>query len=361
MKINKTFFLILIIISFFTLNAITIKAGFFEINHECQEENCITGQDIIWSISFENKGSGYLWIEGIELIDSINLNEVANFYFGYNPYNSDKTKLYLNVVSNQKKTLNIQAKIPAPNIKNSLVYTPCIIFALDAKEAYYVGNYTSMHCYPNESIIVFECLIDKNCKINELCQNKKCKQITCGDCQYILNKKCISYQCCSSDACNLDESCINHKCTALNCSPEEIILNNSCVKLECNYDEHIVNHKCVKLECNYDEYAKNYSCLKLNCSYDEYISDNWCVKLECSDHEGYANHSCVKLECNYDEHVVNHSCVKLECGFFEKIDINKCIIDKQFIYKFAIELIITISIIYIFILDIKKYKSEHKK
>ena len=358
MKIKKT---LLTLIAFFILNIITSEAGFFEISHECQEENCISGQDINWSVSFENKGSGYLWIEGVELIDSINLEDVANFHFGYNPYNSDKTKLYLNVVSSQKKTLNIQAKIPTPNIKNSLIYTPCIIFALNAKDEYYVGNYTSVNCYPNESITVFECLTDNHCKINELCQNKKCKQISCDDCQYILNKKCISYQCCSSDACNLDESCTNNKCTALTCLPEERILNHSCIKMECNYDEQIVNHSCVKLGCNYDEYAKNHSCLKLNCSYDEHISNNLCVKLECNDYEGYINHSCVKLECNDYEGYINHSCAKLDCGFFEKININKCVIDKQFIYKFAIELIITISIIYLFMLDIKKYKSEHKK
>ncbi|PIZ53634.1 hypothetical protein COY26_01400, partial [Candidatus Woesearchaeota archaeon CG_4_10_14_0_2_um_filter_33_10] len=81
----------------------------------------------------------------------------------------------------------------------------------------------------------------------------------------------------------------------------------------------------------------------------------------CNDYEGYANNSCIKIECSYDEHAKNHSCAKLDCGFFEKIAVNKCIMDKQFIYKFAIELIITISIIYMFILDIRKYKSEHKK
>ena len=328
MKIKKTLFLTLIIIAFFTLNAITIKAGFFEISHECQEENCISGQNINWNIKFENRGQKEIKVIGVELIESINQSEIASLIFEYDPSKSDKLEC-LRVFPGKKETIYIKSKIPPPNLKNQLIYMPCITTAIPTTAAQYIDSYTDRVCYPNESITVFECLTDNHCKINELCQNKKCKQIICGDCQYIMNKKCINYQCCSSDACNLDESCINHKCTALNCSPGERILNHSCVKLECNYDEHIINHIC--------------------------------VKLECKDHEGYANHSCVNLECNYDEHIINHSCAKLECGFFEKIDINKCIIDRQFTAKVVIELIITISIIYLLVLDIKKRKSRYKK
>jgi len=360
MKIKKTLFLTLIIIAFFTLNAITIKAGFFEISHECQEENCISGQDINWSISLENMGQKELKIVGIELIDSINQSQIASLIFEYDPSKSDKLN-YLKVLPGKKEIVYIKAKIPLPNLKNQLIYMPCITTALPTTTAKYVGSYTDRVCYPNESIIVFECITDKHCKINELCKNKKCRQIMCKDCQYIFNKKCLDYECCSSDACNLDESCINHKCVALNCSPEERILNHSCVKLGCNYDEYAFNHKCVKLNCGYDEHAVNHGCVKLNCSYDEHIINHSCVKLDCDDDEGYLNHSCIKLECNYDEHIINHSCVKLECGFFEKLAVNECVTDKEFTSKFAIELIITISIIYTFILDIKKYKSEHKK
>jgi len=360
MEIKKTLFLILIMIAFFTLNAITTKAGFFEISHECQEENCISGQDINWSISFENKGQKEIKIVGIELIDSINQSQIASFIFEYDSSKSDKLN-YLKVLPGKKETAYIKAKIPKPNLKNQLIYMPCITTAMPTTAAKYVGSYTDRVCYPNESITVFECIIDNHCEINELCKNEKCKQIICKDCQYIFNKKCIDYECCVSETCNLDESCINHKCVALNCSQDEKILNHSCVKLECGYDEYVSNHKCVKLNCSYDEQAVNHVCVKLNCSYDEYIVSHNCVKLECGDYEGYLNHSCVKLECDYDEHIVNHGCVKLECGFFEKIAVNKCAADKEVIYKFAIELIITISIIYVLILDIKKYKSKHKK
>ena len=325
MKIKKT---LLTLTAFFILNIITSEAGFFEISHECQEENCISGQDINWSVSFENLGQKELKVIGIELIDGINQGQIASLIFDYDPSKSDKLEC-ITVFPGKKETIYIKSKIPMPNLKNQLIYMPCITTALPTTTAQYIDSYTDRVCYPNESITVFECLTDNHCKINELCQNKKCKQISCNDCQYILNKKCINYQCCSPDACNLDESCINHKCAVLTCLPEERILNHSCVKLECSYDEHIINHSCVKLECN--------------------------------DYEGYANNSCIKIECSYDEHAKNHSCAKLDCGFFEKIAVNKCIMDKQFIYKFAIELIITISIIYMFILDIRKYKSEHKK
>jgi len=325
MKTRKT---LLILIAFFILNIITSEAGFFEISPECQEENCISGQNINWNIKFENIGQKEIKVIGIELIESINQSEIASLIFEYDPSKSDKLEC-LTVFPGKKETIHIKSKIPLPNLKNQLIYMPCITTVIPTTAAQYVDSYTDRVCYPNESITVFECLTDKHCKINELCQNKKCKQIICEDCQYILNKKCINYQCCSSDACNLDESCINHKCIILNCSPEEIILNNSCAKLECDYDEYIVNHIC--------------------------------VKLECEDHEGYANHSCANLECSYDEHIINHSCAKLECGFFEKIDINKCIIDRQFTAKVAIELIITISIIYLLVLDIKKRKSRYKK
>ncbi len=347
----------------FILCCSSVLAYVYKIDYECQEEDCIEGQEINWSIHFENKGELPLMITSIELVDGFNKSVLANLEYVYDPFNSEKND-YLRVVTGKTKTAHIIAKIPKPNLENELIYVPCFTNIIDSTDAKDIGTHLYKHCFTkNESITIFECTRDNHCGAKYECKSNKCERIRCGYCQMITDHECKDYECCSNEVCGEREGCINHKCIALDCSPKERIFNHSCVELECKKDEYIENQTCLPLSCENGEYPVNHRCIQLNCSYDENVVNSTCTKLNCDGSEYAVNHTCKKLSCKYNETASNHACIGLNCGLFQKTSNHRCIIDRQFISKFSIELFIAVVVVLVLVLDIKKYESkqENKK
>jgi hypothetical protein len=351
-------FLIMVI---FFLSFQTACAHFFNLTHECQEKKCIAGQEINWTFTFKNMGSNELKLVDIEVVESVNQSEIAGIHFEYDVSDSSKRD-YFPVPPLKQKQLIINDKIPEQNAKNKLVYMPCITTALPSSAAKYLDDtYVEEKCYANKSIDVFECFYDRHCGNDEKCMARKCVEIECDYCQYIKNRECIEYECCKTEECNKGELCINHKCTSLNCSEDEKVVNNTCVKLNCSYDEYVSEHECINLECDEGKKPFNHTCIKLECEDDEHIFEHECIKLDCMNEEYAFNHTCVKLECEEGKKPLNHTCVWIECGFFEERKGDECIFDGEFALKFLAEILITIIIIFFFIIDIKKYRKEKIK
>ncbi|MDD5086414.1 MAG: hypothetical protein PHV16_01550 [Candidatus Nanoarchaeia archaeon] len=351
----------LAILFLIALSSQMVFAYFFDVSHNCQEDNCIEGQEINWTFSFQNAGNNELKIVSVEIFNPINQSVISGVYFDYDVADSSKND-YFSVIPGTKKNLIISDYVPKQNSVNKLVYAPCITTILDPTVAKYLDDrYYETKCYENKTIDIFECVYNRHCKDNEVCTLRKCVKIECEDCQYILNKECVDYDCCSTEDCGKGESCISHKCTKLNCSYDEMVVNNTCVKLDCSYDEYAFEHECIKLECEDDEGMFNHTCIKLECEDDEHIFEHECIKLDCSYDEKPFNHTCIKLECEEWESPLNHECVEIECGFLKKRQDNGCILDTDFILKLLLEIAIVIIIIILFLIDIKMRREKRIK
>jgi len=314
-NIAKRGVLILIGIAIFIIHIIFVHAISYDIEYGCEQDICIKGEPIQWTISLFNYGQKKIEITSIELIDSVNSTVIAYYNITYDPYRSENKGL-ITIDPNSKINRIINTRLPKPNIYNSLAYRFCYSnTVLDNNILIRQGIYTLRNCdNKNYSINVLECNTDNHCSYNELCKNSKCVPLECGDgeCQYISSHKCMDYDCCDPDSCGKAEYCENHQCIQLNCT---------------------------EFESSY-----NHTCQKLNCSYDEQFS----------------NHTCQKLNCSYDEQFSNHTCQKLNCAFFQSRVNRRCVNDKPLIFKLAVELVIISLIILLLVLDVRKYESKKK-
>jgi len=95
-----------------------------------------------------------------------------------------------------------------------------------------------------------KCESDDECGDDEMCENAKCKKLTCDK---IYRHKCV--ECLNNSDCSKSEKCENNKCILkkgfckddTDCKDDEKCENNKCVQLECPGNEKIENHACVKV------------------------------------------------------------------------------------------------------------------
>ena len=351
------------LIFFFLLNPKINYAYVYTINYSCNNNLCVVGEEMTWIVSLDNKGDRDLKVSEIYIKGALSNNIVANISYGYSATDSEKSDNYLRVPINNYATIYLYGKVPKQNQQDSyFLYNFCLANALDAIDTYYTGSYTLPFCYTkNESIKVYECITNKDCKLESECIKNKCSALVCGKCQFASNNTCLNYSCCDSISCGEDEYCKNHFCWELPCENNQTAIHHSCVDLECGEGEYAVNHSCANANCNDEQYFYNDSCVDLECGEGEYAVNHSCVKLNCRDDYYASNGTCLKVVCLFNETAKNHSCIALECGFFQKTSNNQCVKDNSFLFRFALELSLIIVILFLMDIDVLRYKRKGDK
>ena len=334
----------------------TSKSRFYNISYKCKDNVCIENETIMWDIRFVNLGQEVLEITSLRLMDHQSLEELL-FY--------NKSVIKVDPEMRGELQINTTAFILAE--ERLIKFFPCFTIRVpyDAWDKldeivstdYYVKRVLE-YCY-NESynISVMECRDNSYCDEDEECKENLCSKLECGECQHIVEHRCVDWQCCKAEDCPENQTCVEHFCRKLFCKPDEIIENHSC--RSCNYDEFLEDGKCKKLRCKDDEVAANHSCKKLICRDNEIAANHSCKKLKCGGDEVAKNHKCVKLSCAEDEVAKNHKCVKLECMFFQEVRNHKCYTDKMLVLSIIMEAVAWFIIFTVIGLILKKYHKKH--
>ncbi|MBR9705775.1 hypothetical protein GOV14_01950, partial [Candidatus Pacearchaeota archaeon] len=232
---------IIIIAVLFLINIGIVNAYFYSITHKCENDNCIEGHDAIWYVTIHNEGSHLVEFTAIEIINSFNDSTIAEIKLPFKPLTSDRGDL-IKVGQYKKVIVNLTGSIPSSNNQKELNYYPC--FTNTITDNFFIAKYKKYedrHCYyVNESMVVLQCVSNKNCGNDEYCTINKCKKLDCGQCQYFEEHQCIDYECCNTEQCGFGELCNNNTCQKLNCGVNEYIENRTCKKLLCGFDEYIV-------------------------------------------------------------------------------------------------------------------------
>lgn len=386
---KRVLFILLFIFGVLLINANLVSAS-YNITYKCQDNVCIKGQTAEWLIEIYNEGSSTVEYTAVELRNSADDSIIAILDIPYEPLKDDRGELIV-IRAYSKANTTLMDTLPSPNGENMLTYHLCFTKTVpgDAHTYRNQGIYELRHCYNmNETMPLFECIKNEYCDDDSYCVNNKCIKLDCSECQYIEKHKCIDYKCCSNDDCNLNETCIGNSCEVLDCNAikeqanetgksgeEEIdagdmednkatqpdqrlyVVNHACSSEPCAQDEIIADYACVKANCNEDEFISKYACAKLNCGFDESILNHICQKLKCKEGEGIIDHACTPLECADDEAIINYACTKLDCIFFQKAESHSCLINTNLI----IESVFLIIIVFLLVLDIKKYNGKHRK
>ncbi len=336
------------------------NAYFYNITYNCLYDTCISGQNATWHVTLLNAGTQEIEFIRIGLFDSINKSLFAFLDIPFYP-NSDKRGNLITVGANKKVLVNITGKLPKASYGNNLlIYYPC--FTATITDSYIIAQenkYETTHCYyVNETMLVYECISNDNCRKEEFCNFNSCVKLNCKNCQYIQDHRCRDYECCSSGQCEFNETCLNNTCQNLACNFDEYIYNNSCNALSCAFDEFIFNKTCIKINCDLNEFAFNHTCRELNCSDSEYFANHTCKMMDCKQEEYAKNHACIKLNCLNNESIFNHTCKPLNCSFFQDITNHSCISNKKVIFKLSLEIAAIIMIVLFFVIDFKKFEKK---
>ncbi len=105
--------------------------------------------------------------------------------------------------------------------------------------------------------------------------------ITCGYCQYLLNRTCLNYTCCKDEECNGNEICLEHECNVLNCSSCQYLENHKCVSYEC----------CKKEDCGTNKTCVYNACINISHTCTSSCDDrtNWTTDY-CNETTGLCEH-----------------------------------------------------------------------
>lgn len=346
----------------FPICAIFSGAYYYSLDYSCKNETCIEGEQITWQITLANDGNHKMEFTKIELHDMLTKEVVAKYEPAFNPQNSERGESVV-VYPYRKKTINFTSTLPKQNWLREFAYYPCITNAvIDTYSLSLYENYETTHCYEeNYTVDVAECLSSNDCAAGSYCLYEKCLKLSCGQCQGIVDHKCVDYECCEGSDCSPNQACINNSCTYLNCLSDEFVFNNSCTRLNCTQEQYIEDHECVLLECKEDEFAFNHSCISLDCGQDELAMGHRCKKIQCLGTEYLSNKTCVKLSCKDNQAASGHKCNDLKCRFYQKIAEHACVNNNSVIFKLMLE-IFAFAMISIFIyLDIKEYRKNKAK
>jgi len=358
-KINIICYIIIVFVFF----AAAVNAYQYNITHSCPDNICVRGSPIEWSIEIINDGHKILKFNKISLFNRLDGSNVTKYIANVKDGVTGEELPIIELKQGYRETILISDRIPANTKNNKLIFYPCFNRLVNLQERDYVlADITEiLFCEKeNLSIEVIDCINDVQCKSNEICDKNECSRLKCGECEYAYLHKCVDYECCSSSSCKAYEQCANNTCKSLQCADTQIYLNNTCSEYNCTGQEVMIDHSCVDLGCAEDETIMNKTCIKLECNDDEYVSSHNCLKLECLEEEGYMNNSCYTLQCEANEKISNHQCVLLNCGMFEDTENHACIYRKEYVTRFAIEIIVLCLIIALFVLDIIKVKKKYK-
>jgi len=337
----------------FTLISALANAQFVSITAQCQNDVCITGQEVIWHIMVSNSGTKIIEYTDFELLEAINNTVIAEEHREYFPLRDYRGDLLV-VEQGKKKRINITSTVPKPNSPDGLIFYPCASNTVEDIHVFVRHNdYKIRQCFNvNFTVPVVGCLQDVDCKNNQVCVENACMPLKCTDCQLVENHACINLECCSSEACAFNAICANNTCQPLQCSYNEKIQDKACVPLNCNFDEYILNNSCTQLECTNAEYVFNQTCKQLLCPLSQYIFNHTCKS--CRTDEFIENGQCAPLRCNLNEAYNNHTCVPLQCAFYQDIANHGCKNNNLVIGKLATEGFVILLIVGLFALDIRK-------
>lgn len=318
------FILIILLCIIFCINI--ASATITKIEYRCFDNDCTEGNIVNWSITIHNKGSGFLDMNTIMLVNPETGAILVSKTFTNN----------VTVSRDEIETFVVEDVLPAPNYLDvKLRYKPCIITNVGLNWRHLYGT-TMKDCnydiyeMPDRPLLYRDCDFNTECNSDEICKDNKCVRFRCEYCQHVANHMCVSYECCKSDECWENERCVN----------------NGCVKLACTDDEFISNHSCAKLNCTESEFAYNHEC----------------ITLLCLETEQAANHKCAELDCDDDELIYNHTCVKFTCPFLRSPRKHVCVINRFLVYFIVIVLLIFIGgRITAFIINKKQEIKRYKK
>ena len=337
---------------------------FYNITPQCQNDICITGQAMNWSIRLTNDGKKNIEYSKIEIIDARNLSVLAEFDSHFNPLSTVRGKPLLSIPLKGAKIV-INSSVPLPHEEGIVDFYPC--FTNIVSDSYVLakyGEYVDYHCYlENQSIIAVECLRNAHCAAKSACVKNACAPLSCAPCEYIKDHFCVRYPCCEDSHCPYNAYCMNRTCLPITCLPTQYLFNRTCIGIQCAESEVLLNRSCVPLDCKEDEQAQNHTCNLLSCAQDEIPSNHSCQSLGCSPYEAPINHTCVALDCRWDEAYHEHSCVPLDCAIWQDIENHKCLNNKALILKLAFEILALVLIVLFLVLDIHRYRhrSDPKK
>lgn len=260
----------------------SLAAPNFDMEHECENNDCQEGHSINWLLVYDNQGGDVLQLEKVTLKHAVTGKEIAF------------TEQTFEVGPREQRTLNFSSILPAPDAKNRLFYNVCFTRKVGYEEwsalGYEVNNTQFRnrlidYCFDDNFTLEMKpanyCRATEECADSEQCLGFRCTDLGCTDCQYVENHTCIDYGCCTSETCEDKEHCLNNTCQVLECTATEVIVNHECIDMECAPDEYKYENSCIELDCANDERAVDHRCVKLYCKRNEIIKDHECVSLYC--------------------------------------------------------------------------------
>ena len=334
-------------------------AYFYTITTQCEDEPCVVGQQMNWTVVISNEGKKKLEYSVVEILDAVNGTILAFYDANYNPL-SDKRGEPIPVHPKSNSTLILQSLVPKTNVGSLITFYPCFTNIID--DTYILakyGEYETRHCYiVNQTLYAIGCFLQSHCPRNAYCSGNTCLPLECGACQYISNHTCKSYPCCADEDCSYNSYCLNRICLPITCLETQYLFNRTCIDIQCADNEILLNKSCSPLECEEHEQALNHTCVSLECNEDEALLNHTCVALGCTPYEFASNHSCLPLDCAWNQGYSSHACIDLDCAIYQDIDNHRCVNNKKLIIKLGFEGLALLLILGFLGLDI--WKSRHR-
>ncbi len=291
------------------------------VSHKC-EESCMSGAEITWNVSLENRGEQEITVASIEILDK---------------KGATLAKKSLNTTVAKKISVPMTGEVPKVKNASEIFYTVCLTTLIPRESRLYEDIYYGIentYCdSKNRSFFAIQCRNDSGCGPAEACSNSSCTALSCGQCSLAIGHSCRKLECCSDDACMQDEMCANNTCAGLSCAANESARNHTCAILSCRDDEAIANHSCKLLACGENEFPRNGKCEKVNCLENETIANRTCVPLQCAADEKAQNHSCEKLQCDENERPEQHQCSRIACLPHQSVENRACGTDMKKVYS----------------------------
>ncbi len=328
----------------------------YNVSYRCEDDQCIEGQPIIWTISFFNYGGREVEYTDFELVDAFNHTNIAELHIPYYPLRDYRGDILVSW-PNKKVDINISATVPISNSPEGTTFYPCFSSTIEDIHVFVRHNdYTYRQCYSeNFTLSSKQCMQDSHCKETQYCGYlNTCVDLNCANCQYVSNHSCLNHECCSSEQCLFNQRCDGNLCVSLQCQENQFIYNRTCQFLACNVDEMIMNQSCQKLSCSDTEFVFNHTCKPLLCSGQEYVFNHTC--RSCAQNQYLDNGVCMSLKCKPFEGYVDHTCKPLQCRFYEDIVDHECKRNIGIIIKLGIEGFIVVIAAALIFLDLRKIR-----
>ena len=169
------------------------------------------------------------------------------------------------------------------------------------------------------------CCEDTGCLGEQTCQNNKCIEPECGECEYLENHQCLKYRCCGDGDCIGGQRCVNHGCVEPTCGECQYLEGHQCIDYTCckdidcndnnpNTEDICVNPGTNKAKCEYEVKGCSDGTLYNQCSINEpkYCTDKGglidnCIICGCPNTQ-----RCVETD-DYEPIIMTGECTDVEC------------------------------------------------